>query len=146
MMMPATKYTKPANTTQPLPAFSHRAGGADLSNLTIVGVDMRRPAGKRGEEMKCEICNNEAMSNSIVCSEHCEDIRQKMRNLTNKFFPTNGCENCWGDLHQDCTEKCKEEFRIARIFNLDLRELIDSCMLQQPPAAPTGDDKGVKDE
>ena len=45
---------------------------------------------------------------------------KKIREITDKYFPTNGCENCWGDLHQGCTEKCQEEFKIRRNFIKDL--------------------------
>jgi len=76
--------------------------------------------------MKCEICNSEIPKdkNSVVCSEICSSIRTKMIKIKRKYFPTNGCQNCWGDLHQGCSEQCKKEFREASIFNKDLWSLI----------------------
>ena len=50
--------------------------------------------------MKCVICKKEidAKRNSVVCDEKCKNIRLKLLNLVTKYFPTNGCDNCWGDL------------------------------------------------
>ena len=44
--------------------------------------------------------------------------------LTNKYTPTNGCDNCWGDLHQGCTEKCKVEGKLAHEFVVELYSLV----------------------
>jgi hypothetical protein len=67
--------------------------------------------------MKCVVCKrNEAKKNSIVCSENCQNIRLMINKLLDKYTPTNGCDNCWGDLHGECTNKCKQEFKKARIF------------------------------
>ena len=71
--------------------------------------------------MKCQVCKiNEAAPNSIVCGDRCKEVRLKIIRLSNKYTPTNGCDNCWGDLHQGCTEKCKEEGRIAHEFVCEL--------------------------
>jgi len=44
--------------------------------------------------------------------------------LGNKYFPTHGCDNCWGDLHVGCTEQCQKEFREHGEFMMDLWSLI----------------------
>jgi hypothetical protein len=75
--------------------------------------------------MKCQVCEvREAMPNSIVCSNRCNKIRLEIINLSNKYTPTNGCENCWGDLGGTCTEKCKKEFAVAREFVSELYYLV----------------------
>jgi len=74
--------------------------------------------------MKCEICGKEALENKVICSNKCAEIRQRIFNLGNKYFPTHGCDNCWGDLHQGCTEQCKKEFRESRKFYQDLWSLV----------------------
>lgn len=75
--------------------------------------------------MKCEICQKEVkLKNSCVCSKRCSSIRAKLFELERKYFPTNGCENCLGDLHQGCTEQCNKEFRESLAFGTDLYSLI----------------------
>ena len=74
--------------------------------------------------MKCEICGKEASKNKVICSDHYAKIRLKIYRLVDKYFPTHGCDNCWGDLHQGCTKQCKKEFREARKFAKDLWSLI----------------------
>jgi len=74
--------------------------------------------------MKCEVCGNEARKNSVVCSDHCQEIRLKVFRLVDKYFPTNGCDNCWSDLHTGCSEKCKREFSDAMKFGQDVWELV----------------------
>ena len=75
--------------------------------------------------MKCQVCKkNEARKNSVICSDNCQNIRLEVYRLLDKYTPTNGCDNCWGDLHQGCTEKCKEEFKKMGIFANELWELI----------------------
>jgi len=74
--------------------------------------------------MKCVICKKEAMENSVICSDKCAKIRLKLFELDNKYFPTHGCDNCWGDLHQGCTEKCRREFDESRKFGKDLWSLV----------------------
>ena len=76
------------------------------------------------KKMKCRICGRKAKKNSIVCSDECQDIRLKMRELDKKYFPTNGCDNCWSDAHVGCTTKCKEEFRKSREFIQDMWSLV----------------------
>ena len=70
--------------------------------------------------MKCKICKKEAINNSVVCSAKCNEIRLKIIKLINKYTPTNGCENCWGDLMIGCTDKCKNEFKLAHEFANDI--------------------------
>ncbi|MEK6861677.1 MAG: hypothetical protein AABY07_06930, partial [Nanoarchaeota archaeon] len=74
--------------------------------------------------MKCEVCKiNETEKNSIVCSARCNKLRLDIIRLANKYTPTNGCENCWEDLGQGCTEKCKDEFKKAGEFVGKLNQL-----------------------
>jgi len=76
--------------------------------------------------MKCEICKNEVAKekNSVVCSVKCVAIRKRLFEIGDKYFHTNGCENCWGDLHQGCTKQCKGEFRSSLEFGKDLWSII----------------------
>lgn len=64
------------------------------------------------------------MQNSIVCSERCQQVRLRKLELNEKYYPTNGCDNCWGDLGGSCTLECREEFRKAHEFSKDLWSLI----------------------
>lgn len=73
----------------------------------------------------CAVCRSRnAEKNNIVCSDKCNEIRLRIIKLTSKYTPTNGCDNCWGDLHQGCTNKCKEEFKVAGEFVKELYELV----------------------
>ena len=72
----------------------------------------------------CDVCNNKSTENSVVCSDACQEIRLKMFKIGDKYAPTHGCDNCWGDLHQGCSSKCKEEFRLGRELSTDLWELV----------------------
>ena len=75
--------------------------------------------------MKCQVCKiNESEKNSVICSTRCEKIRLDIISLVGEYTPTNGCENCWGDLGQGCTEKCKNEFKKASDFAGKLNQLI----------------------
>jgi len=74
--------------------------------------------------MKCVICNKEATENSIVCSDKCQAVRLEMFRLINKYFPTHGCDNCWGDLHEGCTDQCIREFKEGGAFSGDLWGLV----------------------
>ena len=76
--------------------------------------------------MKCEICQTEIPreKNSVVCSDKCQEIRLVIFRLCDKYFPTNGCDNCWGDLHQGCSGQCKKEFSEALVFGQDVWKLI----------------------
>lgn len=75
--------------------------------------------------MKCEICKKEIkLHNSVVCSGRCKEIRKRIFELGDKYFPTKGCDNCWGDLHQGCSEQCKKEFGESLKFGRDLWDLI----------------------
>lgn len=76
------------------------------------------------EQMKCIICGKEALPNLVICSDHCDKIMSKMYEISNKYFPTNGCENCWGDLHKKCTEQCLKESKEHFNFLSDLWQLI----------------------
>lgn len=73
----------------------------------------------------CAVCRlRNAEKNSIVCSDKCNEIRLRIIQLTSKYTPTNGCNNCGGDLHQGCTNKCKEEFKVAGGFVKELYGLV----------------------
>ena len=74
--------------------------------------------------MRCEICKKEALENKVICSEQCAKIRLKIFELGDKYFPTHGCDNCWGDLRQGCTEQCRKEFKEGGDFMSDLWSLI----------------------
>ena len=75
--------------------------------------------------MKCEVCKKQVnIHNSIVCSEYCKEIRQQIFEITDKYFPTHGCDNCWGDLHQKCSEQCKKEGSDSFKLGKDLWDLI----------------------
>ena len=74
--------------------------------------------------MKCEICNNDARENSIVCSDKCQEVRLLRHKILDKYTPTNGCSNCWGDLHEGCTDKCRKEFKKMGELSQDLWKLI----------------------
>jgi len=75
--------------------------------------------------MKCKVCKiNEAETGSIVCSDECNEKRLTIIELSNIFTPTNGCDNCWGDLGQGCTEECKKEFRVSGEFIKALYSLV----------------------
>ena len=79
--------------------------------------------------MKCQICKTrEAISNSLVCSERCATIRLKIMELSNRYTPCNGCDNCWGDLHQGCTDKCREEFTKSSEFGRELFFLVQLAL------------------
>ena len=39
-----------------------------------------------------------------------KQFRDEINKLKHKYTPTNGCDNCWCDLHQGCSEKCKEKW------------------------------------
>jgi hypothetical protein len=75
--------------------------------------------------MKCQVCKTkEAEPRSTVCSDRCFEIRSMISRLQDKYTPTHGCDNCWGDLHQECTKECKEEFEKSSEFVKELYNLI----------------------
>ena len=76
--------------------------------------------------MKCEVCNSEILErkNSVVCSDKCSKIRLLVYGIIQKHKPTNGCDNCWGDLHQGCSEQCKKESKEAFELAKDLWSLV----------------------
>jgi len=75
--------------------------------------------------MKCQVCKiNERKKNSVICSDKCDVIRLDIIRLANKYTPTVGCENCWGDLGQGCTEKCKDEFKKSNEFVGEIYRLV----------------------
>jgi hypothetical protein len=74
--------------------------------------------------MNCQICGKQASENSVVCSDECQNIRLAIFELINEVTPTNGCDNCWGDLHQGCTEQCKGEFERLSEFSEKLWSLV----------------------
>ena len=79
--------------------------------------------------MKCIICKKEIKievdkPTSTVCSGNCTEAYKMINEFEKKYFPTHGCDNCWGDLHQGCTEKCRKEFRQSFEFGQGLWEII----------------------
>jgi hypothetical protein len=75
--------------------------------------------------MKCYVCKiKEAKSGSTVCSERCHEISLLIRRLADICTPTPGCENCLGDLHQGCTDKCRSEFKLSYYFVSELYKLV----------------------
>jgi hypothetical protein len=76
-------------------------------------------------EIKCAVCGNEALTNKVICSDHCAKIRLKIFSLIDKYFPTHGCDNCLGDLGRGCSDQCKKEFREAGNFSKDLWLLVN---------------------
>ena len=50
--------------------------------------------------------------------------KDKPFEILNKYTPTHGCDNCWGDLHVGCSTKCQKEFRIMGELSKDLCGLI----------------------
>ncbi len=87
--------------------------------------------------MECEICKKEAMKNKVVCSDHCAEVRDRLFDLIDRYTPTNGCDNCWGDLHDGCSEQCMKEFHEARIFATDLWGLVRLIFLPTSAKADT---------
>ncbi len=59
------------------------------------------------------------------------EARKLLVKLIGKYAPTNGCDNCWGDLHVGCTEQCKQEFKKASEFAIELRDLREHYHKQQ---------------
>ena len=76
------------------------------------------------ENMKCEVCKKEALKNSVVCSKRCGRIRLRIIKLVDKYFPSHGCANCWGDLGGRCTDQCNKEFKEGARFAKDLWGLV----------------------
>ena len=74
--------------------------------------------------MKCEVCRKEAIENKVICSEHCQKVRLMIFELIDKYFPSHGCDNCWGDLHGKCSDQCNKEFREGHKFAVDLWNLV----------------------
>ena len=75
--------------------------------------------------MKCQVCKvREAENNSIVCSDRCHTVMKTIIELTSKYCPTHGCDNCWGDLGIGCTPKCREEFKNSGEFANELYALV----------------------
>lgn len=75
--------------------------------------------------MKCQVCKTkEAKRNSIVCGDTCRNTMLEIIGLSNKYTPTNGCDNCLGDLHQGCTIRCRMESKWADEFVSDLYALV----------------------
>lgn len=74
--------------------------------------------------MICEVCQKkEAQKNLVICSDYCGEVRKAIFELDRKYFPTNGCDNCLGDLHNGCSEQCNKEFRESLAFGTDLWKL-----------------------
>ncbi len=80
---------------------------------------------KYSKYIKCEICNKPALENVVICSERCGKIRLKRLEIMDKYAHPNGCDNCWGDLHQGCTDQCRREFDKYGELGKDLMDLIN---------------------
>lgn len=75
--------------------------------------------------MKCVVCRiKESPPGSILCGGKCSRIRLELFRLIDKYKPTNGCDNCLGDLHVGCTDKCKREFIESTELTADLYNLV----------------------
>ena len=75
--------------------------------------------------MKCQVCRiKEAETLSIVCSDRCDKIRLKIIELSDRYTPTPGCENCHGDLGVGCTTECINQFQAARSLISELYSLV----------------------
>ncbi len=83
--------------------------------------------------MKCQVCPNASQENSVVCSDKCQEIRLQVFKIGDKYAPTHGCANCWGDLHEGCTTKCKEEFRVGGELGSDLWGLVHLITNKEKP-------------
>jgi hypothetical protein len=66
------------------------------------------------------MCKECVVGDYAYCSNKCRYIKLMINNLVDKYAPVHGCENCWGDLHQGCTDKCREEFKLAKELQHDL--------------------------
>jgi hypothetical protein len=89
--------------------------------------------------MKCQVCEKEAKKNSVVCSDRCQEVRLRLFELVDKYFPTHGCDNCWSDGGGKCTEQCRKEFREGGKFATDLWDLVFLCFT--PSVEQTKDKK-----
>jgi len=74
--------------------------------------------------LQCEVCAQPAIDGQVICSDLCADIRLQVFALTKKYAPTDGCDNCWGDLHRGCSTKCKTQFKTAVALSRDLWNLV----------------------
>ena len=76
--------------------------------------------------MNCVICETKVPKgkNSVVCSDKCLSVRKMLFQFMVKYCPTNGCDNCWADLHGKCSEQCDREFREARAIGRDLWKFV----------------------
>lgn len=73
----------------------------------------------------CDVCGEERAENLVICeSEKCAVARLLAYHISDKYFPTRGCDNCWGDLHRGCDESCQQEFRDSLKFGKDLWILV----------------------
>ena len=93
---------------------------------------------KERSNLKCEVCGRPCLKGLIICSDECNNIRLAKYALVDKYFPTYGCDNCLGDLHEGCTDKCKKEFSDACAFGSDLWAFVRLVM--------NNTEKMVKDE
>lgn len=84
-------------------------------------------------EIKCEVCGKTAMKNLVICSEKCGEVRKHIFSIQNKFFPTHGCDNCWGDLYHGCSEQCKKERSESFKFGTDLWSLVRLIYSNETP-------------
>lgn len=65
-----------------------------------------------GKMAQCEKCSALSRINETTP----EDARinlQIARKVVSKYVLDKGCENCWGDLHQGCTDECKANWKLS---------------------------------
>lgn len=97
--------------------------------------------------MKCEICKTEeTLKNKVICSEGCGEIRQMIFDLEEKYFPCNGCDNCWGDLHNGCSAQCRKEMEDNLEFGTDLWKLVQFIISKSNIKQVGADNRSVKGE
>lgn len=73
----------------------------------------------------CDVCDKERAENRVICdSEKCSVARLLAYAIDDKYFPTRGCDNCWGDLGRGCEDRCRDEHRASLKFGQDLWVLV----------------------
>ena len=81
-----------------------------------------------------KIAEIEMIRNKIGNLESCR-IEQIARNAINdefkkEYFPTDGCDNCWGDLYQGCTAECREQGRKSQAFWVEVNRAINTAIVE----------------
>lgn len=77
------------------------------------------------KEHICDVCDKSRANNKVICdSEKCSIARLLAYNIDSKYFPSRGCDNCWGDLGTGCSDTCRQEHRESLRFGQDLWVLV----------------------